>query len=86
MFGELPAWGFYVRHAENISMKKIKLSYTGGEFRTACVFDDVAELNLNNIHIEKAASLPVIILNKVKNPVLQQLQLPDETKEMVLIK
>jgi polygalacturonase len=86
MFGELPAWGFYVRHAENISMKKIKLRYTGEEFRTACVFDDVTELNLNNVQIEKAASLPVIILNNVKNPVLQQLQLPDETKEMVLIK
>ena len=86
MFRELPAWGFYVRHASHINMKNIKLRYTGQEFRTACIFDDVDGLNLTNVEIEKAASVPVIILNKVKTPVLQQIKLPSENKEMILIK
>ncbi|SFD63700.1 Glycosyl hydrolases family 28 [Chitinophaga sp. CF118] len=85
MFGELPAWGFYVRHADGIKMKNVKLSYTGTEFRTACIFDDVDGLKLDNVQVAKAASQPVIILNKVKNQSLERMQLPYK-KGAVLIK
>lgn len=70
MFRELPAWGFYVRHASGITFKNVKLSYTGEEFRTACIFDDVNGLKLEKVKINKAASRPLIILNNVKDPVL----------------
>lgn len=86
MFRELPAWGLYVRHAENIKMKQVKLSYTGTEFRTACVFDDIDGLQLTNLQVNKTASLPLILLNKVSNQVLEQLQLPTKANEAILIK
>lgn len=70
MFRELPAWGFYVRHADGITFKNVKLSYTGQEFRTACIFDDVNGLKLEKVKINKAASKPLIILNNVKDPVV----------------
>jgi hypothetical protein len=85
MFGELPVWGFYVRHADGIKMKNIKLSYAGTDFRTACIFDDVNGLKLEGIHITKAETLPAIILNKVTNPSVQKMQFPVNTKKAMRI-
>jgi hypothetical protein len=65
MFRELPAWGFYVRHATGITFKNVKLNYTGEEFRTACIFDDVKGLKLEKVKIGKTASTPLVILNNV---------------------
>ena len=87
MFGELPAWGFYVRHADNIKMKSVKLSSAGTEFRTACVFDDMNGLTMEGIKITRtAASLPVILLNKVKGSSFKHIELPDKRKDAVMIK
>ncbi len=40
-FKELPAWGFYVRHAKNIKFENITLTAKGKEYRPAIVLDDV---------------------------------------------
>jgi polygalacturonase len=86
MFRELPAWGFYVRHANNITLKNIRLGYTGKEFRTGCIFDDVNKLALQNVQITKAASTPVLILNNVTAPVLEKVQTPVEEKSAIQIR
>jgi len=49
MFGELPAWGFYVRHAKDVVFKNIKLILEETDFRPAFVFDDVSELHMDII-------------------------------------
>jgi hypothetical protein len=41
MFKELPAWGFYIRHASGISFENVTLSCAKKEYRTAVVLDDV---------------------------------------------
>lgn len=51
MFGELPAWAFYVRHANGISFKNIKITLDDTDFRPAFVFDDVQNLNMERIDI-----------------------------------
>jgi hypothetical protein len=33
MFGELPAWGFYVRHMDGLTMKNITLSIAAPDYR-----------------------------------------------------
>jgi len=40
-FKELPAWGFYVRHAKNIKFENVTLTAKGKEYRPAIVLDDV---------------------------------------------
>ena len=52
MFGELPAWGFYVRHAEGITMNNIKIKIRKPDYRPAMVFDDVKSLKLENVKIK----------------------------------
>jgi polygalacturonase len=70
MFGELPASAFYVRHAEGITLKNMRISYSGEDFRSPFIFDDVDKLNLSKINVINSKVVPVIILNNVKHPSL----------------
>ena len=49
MFGEVPVWGFYIRHVNGITLKNVSVKMKGKDFRTAFLFDDVKELVLQNI-------------------------------------
>jgi len=51
MFGELPAWGFYIRHVQNLTMDNIKINLKKPDYRPGIVFDDVKELQLSNYQI-----------------------------------
>ena len=52
MFRELPAWGFYVRHVDGLSMKNIKISIAAPDYRPAIVFDDVRNLTIDSVIIK----------------------------------
>jgi len=41
MFKELPAWGFYIRHARDITFENVRLVCDKHDYRTAVVLDDV---------------------------------------------
>ena len=41
MFGELPAWGFFVRHVEHIVFDNVRLRTVADDFRPPYVFEDV---------------------------------------------
>jgi polygalacturonase len=51
MFGELPAWGFYVRHVDGLSMKNIMLSIEAADYRPALVVDDVQHLEVQSLQV-----------------------------------
>lgn len=70
MFGELPASGLYVRHAEGITIKNMRMNYAGEDFRSPFIFDDVDKLNLSKISVINSKVVPVIILNNVRHPLL----------------
>lgn len=76
MFGELPAWGLYVRHAEDVKISNFKLSYNLPDFRTACIFDDVKDLNLDNVTVAAAITTPVILLNNGQGININNIHLP----------
>jgi polygalacturonase len=61
MFGELPAWAFYVRHAKGISFKNVKVTLDDTDFRPAFVFDDVQNLNMQQIDLPKEKSNQVVL-------------------------
>ena len=76
MFGELPAWGFYVRHANGLSFKNIKLTLAKADFRPAFIFDNVEHLKMEQVKLPDAGKQQ-IILYKTKNE-----QLDDNTKSV----
>lgn len=83
MFGELPAWGFYIRHADGIKIKNMTLKYKKDDFRTACIFNDVVGLNLNEVKIPTVKTYPVIIFKNAANPLLKAIQIPGDSKETI---
>ncbi|MBW8331804.1 MAG: right-handed parallel beta-helix repeat-containing protein [Prolixibacteraceae bacterium] len=76
MFGELPSWGFYVRHAEGIKMKNVKVNYLKDDFRPALVFDDVKGLELADIDIPTAKEMPVVMFNNTVDLTINNLKMP----------
>lgn len=44
MFGELPAWGFYIRHVDGITLKNVNISLRAPDYREPVVTDDVTGL------------------------------------------
>ncbi|MFK7770865.1 MAG: glycoside hydrolase family 28 protein [Saprospiraceae bacterium] len=77
MFGELPAWGFYVRHMDGLTMKNIKLTIKEPDYRPAFVFDDVKNLDIESLKIEGDKKSKHIILRNTENVKI-------ENKEAVL--
>ncbi len=67
MFGELPAWGFYVRHVNGLTMKNIKLKIKKADYRPAMVFDDVQNLTIASVRIRGDKKAEPIILKDVEN-------------------
>jgi hypothetical protein len=77
MFGELPAWGFYIRHADGIKIRNMKLLCKGVDYRPALVADDVHGLDLNTLIIPRVPAQPATLMNKVTNLNSQNIKLPN---------
>lgn len=52
MFGELPAWAFYIRHVKGLVMNNIRVSVVEPDFRPAFVFDDAINIDLKSIQVQ----------------------------------
>ncbi len=50
-FKELPAWGFYIRHAKGITFDNVTLTAEKPDYRPAIVLDDVHGGDLENVTI-----------------------------------
>lgn len=53
MFKELPAWGFYIRHAKGITLENVKLVCEKKDYRTAVVLDDVHGATFRNLQVNE---------------------------------
>ncbi|MCH4148132.1 MAG: glycosyl hydrolase family 28 protein [Prevotella sp.] len=53
MFGELPAYGFYLRHVDGVTFRNVTFKLNGEEFRPAFVLDDAANVKFENITYPK---------------------------------
>jgi hypothetical protein len=77
MFGELPAWGYYVRHAAGVEFRNCRLTLQQPDYRPAMVFDDVRGPRLDNVEIGPMSGTPVIVLDDVTDAVLQGVHYPE---------
>ena len=64
MFGTLPAYGFFVRHADDVRFENVELEYEDRDERPAFVFDDVKNLALTHVDGMVEAQAPAFILMK----------------------
>ena len=55
-FKELPAWGFYIRHAEGIVFDNVTLKALKKDYRPAIVADDVQGIELKQVRFKEPGS------------------------------
>jgi hypothetical protein len=61
MFGELPAWGFFVRNATGVTLDNVVLELHGADYRPAIIADHVQALTFANTVLSGVTSAPVIV-------------------------
>ena len=67
MFGELPAWGFYVRHVDGLTFKNVSIRIKNPDYRPALVFDDAKNLILHKVNVSGDTKQHQIILHNSKH-------------------
>lgn len=84
MFGEMPAYGFFIRHVKGIEMSDVEVSYMKEDLRPAFVLNDVKDADFFRLRAQHAPDVPTFTLANVENFSLQQsAQLPDTRIERV---
>ncbi len=71
MFGRLPAYGFYCRHAENLTFNDVELNFMEADERPAIVCDDINGLELYKVKAKLIGDAPMIQCKDVKNMFVQ---------------
>ncbi len=65
MFGELPAYGFFIRHVKGIELNNVEVSYIKEDLRPAFVLEDVKNADFYQVKAQQSANLPVFVLKNV---------------------
>jgi len=52
MFGELPAWGFYIRHVNGLELTNVKMTLDSNDYRYAFVLDDAINVKMSKVLID----------------------------------
>ena len=95
MFGKLPAYGFFIRHARNVHLTDIEISFEEEDERSAVICDDVEGLDLIDVRGEGSVSgAPLFQFRNVKsafisssralNPINVFLQIEGNSKDIYL--
>lgn len=72
MFGELPAWGWFLRHATGIRFRNCSFTAVKSDYRAAIAADDVNGLTLNAVQVKAVGGKQQLVLRNVTKPVVQR--------------
>ena len=61
MFGVLPAYGFYCRHAKHVKFHHVDLGFEEDDHRPAMVFEDVQDLDILDLDAQGTSSAEALI-------------------------
>jgi hypothetical protein len=72
MFGILPAWAFYIRHASGVLVSHVTARFSEPDTRPAVVLDDVRDAEFHQVRLSKADGAPTFVLRNVTDFALHQ--------------
>ena len=72
MFGEIPAYGFFIRHVRRLEMSDVGVSYLKDDARPPFILSDAKLVDLRNLKAQHAAGVPSFILKDVEDFSIQQ--------------
>jgi len=67
MFGMLPAYGFFIRHAAGIELSNVDIGYMKEDRRPPFVLESVKGVEVRHVKAQKAAGIPAVVLLNVEN-------------------
>ena len=67
MFGMLPAYGFFIRHAKGIELNNVEVGFMKEDRRPAFVLDSVKAVDFQHVKAQKAAGVPGFVLLNVED-------------------
>jgi polygalacturonase len=84
MFGELPAYGFFIRHVRGIEMRDVEVSYMKEDVRPPFILNDVKGAEFRHVKAQHAESAPAFVLKNVEDfSTLDCWRIPDTRLERV---
>lgn len=66
-FGEMPAYGFFIRHVSNIKMNNIEVNFMNEDLRSPFVINDVKKADFNFIDAQVTSGVKTFILKNVED-------------------
>jgi len=72
MFGELPAYGFFIRHVKGLQFRDVEVSYLKDDSRPPFWLNDVIGVEFNGLKAQRLADGPTFVLRNVSNFVINQ--------------
>jgi polygalacturonase len=70
-FRTMPAYGFFIRHAQNIDLDNISVSYMKDDARPAFVLDDVKGIDMHRVKAQRMEGGPTFRLSNVSGFLLK---------------
>jgi len=83
VFGELPAWGFYVRHVKDITFRNIKLILIKSDYRPAFVFYDAKNVSIKNVELNSFQKVPALVFQNSDNVSIKSIQVSGTFSEKI---
>jgi hypothetical protein len=82
MFGEIPAYGFFVRHVKGLEMNNVEVRYLSDDKRPAFVLDDVRNSIFRFVDAFHGRDVPTFFLKDVEDFSTHQSSIPDTRLEV----
>jgi polygalacturonase len=67
MFGELPAYGFFIRHARGVELSNVEVGFREEDLRPAFHLEDVRGADFTNVAAQKVEGVPTFVLKMVED-------------------
>lgn len=80
MFGEIPAYGFFIRHVRGIELNGVKVSYLREDFRPPFLLQNVSEAEFNDVNGQHATGVSTLVLKDVDGVKIHDCPFAADTK------
>lgn len=67
MFGVLPSYGFFARHARGLRIKNFRVSFARPEQRPPVRLDDVEDVSFDGFEAQRTGAAPMFVLRDVRD-------------------
>lgn len=65
MFGEIPAYGFFIRHVRGLEVSGVNVSYLKDDARAPFMISDAKNVEFRNLKAQRGSAVPAFILKDV---------------------